>query len=1211
MLNMAKLGNGFLIPLKKLNSFEDLSKEQIKSILLTSNFYLTDIYNWLEKPITLDFSIKKEDHSFSGSNFEIRSIENMDEEEYSRDPEPPDIFVSDFLSFVEQIRTELPQNKNFDLDLDQKNYLEGIGSIFLFFNIDVGNFEKIKKEDLVKIEKNSGQASEKIDELIKKILEVKAFEQEVEEVEETEKTEKKEEANYYSGSGTSSQTNEEKKEQREEKDSEQKKEELKDQKRDFKADFSQEFNLARLDPESKNYLQYLSIITINQTLNRYFDDATLQKLGLTEIPTFDSLPLDVRQKLMTSAFTQIEGLLVGGQYNLADLISKPSTRLSLASAASIDLMMDVNAMHSLNQSVRQLAKKELPKEQEQQITKERQEELEKFKKEVEEAKKKGNLSKKEAEKIIEQSKTSFFTLSEDQFIDKLAELTKNAGRDQAGTDLLTKSNVLPTIDTFIQEGFPVEFVQYFDYKKFSFYFGDEIIDEKTFLEHEEEIKNLFIVYWKSRRTQLANLTRQEVAWEKIDLEETNAIWDDITSSPESLEKHFKMMQYHRQINLTYGGATVTGVLAGQATDDPILQLYQEAQQSTHLNNLKREFEEYLRTGSQQSYQQITIYYEYYFHQPAPQVINMTDYNDIATHFNPYDLYAIAANQDMGMSAFTQGENGLPYLPEQFQGQGGLREALENSPIGQAGDMLAKEALKYGLRAGIDAISGGTAEAAFQAWDAAKAAAPILQELEDEVLNKLLEWIKKYGPYLAAAAILMSLIPLAGLLIAPIGLYFALKNMGGLGGLFGKNGGILGGKAGKAASRTLGQGSATRMGVNLGTNAAQTATAQTATATTATGTGLGSTAMATASQAVIGTVAITAGATLFYRANLENAFLTHFPAVDPYTNTLNSKKSKYASLEKTAKIIEGCPSPESEGKKCENPNFPVSIKYEIEIKPKKDYTIQITNIEDNIKFRQSEKGWEEIEGRVPPTIEESTSFKLDDFEEIKDADDLILEPGESLILEYEVENLSSNYNHTAIINTAEIKFYYENSFESGTDTAKTSARICLGECGMGAGCWPTTGNITQLPFGVGTPDSDASHRPPLSGGYADAYDIADGVETYPNIYTPFAGELCFAGCSDKGFGCHYNLKFDGGTLKFAHFEEEFWSGCKDVEEGFLIGPMGNRGNSTGTHLHFELYCGDTYYACSGSDSSVLESLMPETIQGNQPAQLHDSVVTCYE
>ena len=1212
---MAKLGNSFLIPLKKLNSLEDLNKEQIKEILLVCSFYLSDAYNWLEKPISLNFSIRKDSHTFSGTNFELRAIEGMDEDEYTRDPEPPDIFISDFLSFIEQIRLELPNNKNIKFNIEQKNYLDKVVSIYEQLGIATDN-EKIRVEELKKIEKNLDLTTSRTSDFIIEILNISelASEEEIEEIEEA-NTEQKKELLKSVIKGTSGGTNNLKSQEDKEigdqedsiKDSEEKKEELKNKKIEFKSQFSEEFNLARLDPETKNYLQYLSIITINQTLNRYFDDSTLAKMGLTEIPTFDQLPLDVRQKLMSSAFTQIEALLVSGQYNLSDLIANPSSRLSLASAASIDLMTDVNAMHTLNQTVRQIAKKKLPKEEELQITQKRKEKLEKFKKEVEEAKKKENLSEEETERLLEKFQTSFFTLSEDQFIDELTKLAQKAGRDPAGTDLLSRSNILPTIDTFIQEGFPPEFIEDFDYEKFIFYFGEEIIDRKTFEEYETELKNLFISYWKSRRSYLANITREEVAWEKIDLEEANSIWDDVTANKEALGKHSKMMQYHRQLNFTYGGEKITGVLAGQNTDDPILQLYQEAEQATYLANLKREFEEYLRTGSQQSYQQITVYYQFYFQQPAPTVLRMDDFNDISAQFNPYDLYAIAANQDLGIDAFYQGEDGLPSLNNQYQGQGGLHQALENSPIGQAGDMLAKEALKYGLRAGIDALSGGTAEAAFQAWDAAKAALPFLQQVEDEFLNKILEWIKKYGPYILAAAILISLIPLAGLFLAPAAIYFALKNMGGLG-LFGKEGGLLGKKAGGGVLHNA-NAPASQASLQASGTIGSSATTQTATSTAGTG-GMGATAMATASQAVIATVAITAGTTLFYRANLENAFLTDFPSVDPYANSLTTKKSKYASIEKTAKIIKGCSSPENDGKKCENPNFPVFIQYQIEIKPKADYTIQITNIEDSVKFRQSENGWEEAEGRVPPTINDSQVFTLKDFDEIQSDDDLILEPGESLILEYEIEDLSSDYNHTAIINTAEVNFYYENSYESGTDNAKTSARICLGQCGMGAGCWPTTGIISQLPFGEGTPDADASHRPPLSGGYADAYDIAN--RGLPNVFTPFAGELCFVGCSDTGFGCHYNLKFDGRILKFAHFEEgPSWTGCIDVEEGYLIGTMGNRGNSTGPHLHFEIDYNGSFYAYPGSSFSELQEIMPETIEGNHPAKLNDSVVTCYE
>ena len=1204
---MADIRENTRIPLKKLDGFETLTPQEIKFILIFCQQIIENSYNLFGQKQNTQFKIR----DFRENIFLLRKITTVTD--YAEATKEPNLLISDILSFVEQIRTDLYENKNIQLDSNQKDRLKRMPSIFELVGLTIDD-DKFRIKDLEVIEKNIGSTISRVTDFVIEILETTKLvtEEETAELADLKTEEERKEILKRAALEAISETEKEEIEtggdDQNQKPPQEKKEELKDKKTDFKAEFSQEFNLARLDPETKNYLQYLSIITINQALNRYFDDATLQQLGLKEIPTFDQLPLDVRQQLMTASFAQIENLLVAGKFDLADLIKNPSSRLSIASAASINLMMDVNAMHNLNQAVRQIANKDLSKKEEEQITQQKKEELEKFKKEIEEAKKKENLSQEESEKLLEKFKTSFFTLSEDQFIEELTKITKEAGRDSTGTDLLTRSNILPTIDTFIQEGFPAEFIENFDYRKFSFYFGDEIIDKKTFEEHEEEIKNLFISYYKSRRSYLGNNTREEVAWEKIDLEEAENIWADITTDKKSLEKHFKMMQYHRQLNFQYGGEEITAVLAGKKTDDPILQLYQEAQQSTYLANLKREFEEYLRTGSQQSYQQITVYYQFYFQQPAPTVLRMEDFNDIEAEFNPYDLYAIAANQDFGMDAFGQGADGLPALRGQYQGQGGLRQAIENSPIGQAGDMLAKEALRYGLRAGIDALSGGTAEAAFQAWDAAKKAIPILEELENEVLDKLLEWIKKYGPYILIGSIIVSLLPILGLLAIPLGIYFAIKN--GWFGIGGGGNGIFSQKAGGTAIKT----SATHGADNIAlrntssiNNSGITSASTTAQTTTATGSGgLGATAMATATQAVVATTAITAGAALFYRANLENAFLTHFPAIDPYTNTLTQKKSKYASLEKTAKIVDGCSSPESDGKKCENPDFPVTIKYEVEIKPKADYTIQITNIEDQIKFKQSEIGWEESEGRVPPTINDSISFGFNDFEEIEDPENLILEPGESLVLEYEIEDLSSDYNHTAIINTIDVKFYYENSFESGTDNVKSSARVCLGQCGMGEGCWPASGTIKQLPFG------DWSHSPQPTNtikGYSDAYDIANAPGTH--IYAPFAGELCFVNC-DSGWGCNFNLEFNGRRLKFAHLlDPGIPDGqCVQVEEGYLIGLMGSTGASTGPHLHYELDYQGAFYFPSSRDSELVE-IVPETVQGNKPALLEDKVITCYE
>jgi murein DD-endopeptidase MepM/ murein hydrolase activator NlpD len=67
----------------------------------------------------------------------------------------------------------------------------------------------------------------------------------------------------------------------------------------------------------------------------------------------------------------------------------------------------------------------------------------------------------------------------------------------------------------------------------------------------------------------------------------------------------------------------------------------------------------------------------------------------------------------------------------------------------------------------------------------------------------------------------------------------------------------------------------------------------------------------------------------------------------------------------------------------------------------------------------------------------------------------------------------------------------------------------------------------------------------------------------------------------------------------------------VDEGFLIGPMGTRGNSTGVHLHYEVDYNGVFYHPSSRNFSILETLVPETNNGNYPPKLGDGVSTCYE
>jgi murein DD-endopeptidase MepM/ murein hydrolase activator NlpD len=155
----------------------------------------------------------------------------------------------------------------------------------------------------------------------------------------------------------------------------------------------------------------------------------------------------------------------------------------------------------------------------------------------------------------------------------------------------------------------------------------------------------------------------------------------------------------------------------------------------------------------------------------------------------------------------------------------------------------------------------------------------------------------------------------------------------------------------------------------------------------------------------------------------------------------------------------------------------------------------------------------------------------------------------------------------------------------------------------------------MPFGT------CSHAPApgnTTTGYSDAYDIANN--SLPMVFAPFAGNLCFINCSDSGFGCYYTLTFeDGGEsqkLYFAHFDQpnsqlSESGACMNVEEGFLINIMGNRGSSSDPHLHYEAAYGGQSYSPIPRNFSILETLVPETDQGSYPPVLHDTVTTCYE
>ncbi len=130
---------------------------------------------------------------------------------------------------------------------------------------------------------------------------------------------------------------------------------------------------------------------------------------------------------------------------------------------------------------------------------------------------------------------------------------------------------------------------------------------------------------------------------------------------------------------------------------------------------------------------------------------------------------------------------------------------------------------------------------------------------------------------------------------------------------------------------------------------------------------------------------------------------------------------------------------------------------------------------------------------------------------------------------------------------------------------------------------------------------------------DAYDITNDVGT--NVYAPFAGRVTHKQSFDKtgtiliGYGNHAVLRADNGyNYNLAHlsaFERE-----GTVAAGDVVGYMGNTGNSTGPHLHYELGTeAGLFNQDSPSETSVNEQV-PEKDDGTEYA-VGDYVRTCYE
>ena len=117
-----------------------------------------------------------------------------------------------------------------------------------------------------------------------------------------------------------------------------------------------------------------------------------------------------------------------------------------------------------------------------------------------------------------------------------------------------------------------------------------------------------------------------------------------------------------------------------------------------------------------------------------------------------------------------------------------------------------------------------------------------------------------------------------------------------------------------------------------------------------------------------------------------------------------------------------------------------------------------------------------------------------------------------------------------------------------------------------------GQIYEGPIGNGT------FVWPTTGDYISGYDYDPGIHPAIDIggsegnaiYATDSGVVVFSGWSEYGYG--YMIVIDHGNgwqSAYAHLVS-VGAGCgQSVYQGQVIGGLGNTGNSTGPHLHFEL------------------------------------------
>jgi hypothetical protein len=115
-----------------------------------------------------------------------------------------------------------------------------------------------------------------------------------------------------------------------------------------------------------------------------------------------------------------------------------------------------------------------------------------------------------------------------------------------------------------------------------------------------------------------------------------------------------------------------------------------------------------------------------------------------------------------------------------------------------------------------------------------------------------------------------------------------------------------------------------------------------------------------------------------------------------------------------------------------------------------------------------------------------------------------------------------------------------------------------ERGTGVFSWPASGRLTDR-FGFKT----------LSGRWHNGLDISSGAGS--PVYAADSGFVTFAGWTNGGYGNLVVIDHRNGyETRYAHLQTFYVTAGQSVAKGAQIAVIGSTGNSTGPHLHFEVW-----------------------------------------